>query len=163
MILLSWFYAKFMLPLVPKANEPFKLNYKSTSVTIYDSPLYLGILFIILMLTQCFWQTSAFYMFTQVFEKGILYEDVKFLEFQYKDKFLPITHRAFNIILFIFNIYFSSYFYYFALVQGTIYLMKTYPDYWFPYYQALFILLMRYWYILIAKIPNRLKERLKIN
>lgn len=150
MILLSWFYSKMLSPLVPKAEQPLKLSYKLASITIYESPLYLGIVAMILILTQCFWKTSVFYLFTQVFEKGLLYEDVKLLEVRYNDKFLPITHRAFNIILLLINIYFSSYFYYYAVIQGTIYLLKTFPQYWFHYYQALFIILLRYWDLLLS-------------
>jgi len=160
MILLSWFYAKLLSPLVPKADQPLEVSYKLASLTIYESPLYLGILMMILMLTQCFWKTSVFYMFTEVFDKGLLYEDVKFLEFKYNDKFLPVTHRVFNIILLMFNVYFSSYFYYYAVVQGTIYLMKTYPNYWFHYYQALFIIVLRYWHLILSNQKIRKLFRL---
>jgi len=160
MILLSWFYAKLLSPLVPKADQPLEVSYKLASLTIYESPLYLGILMMILMLTQCFWKTSVFYMFTEVFDKGLLYEDVKFLVFKYNDKFLPVTHRVFNIILLMFNVYFSSYFYYYAVVQGTIYLMKTYPNYWFHYYQALFIIVLRYWHLILSNQKIRKLFRL---
>jgi len=160
MILLSWFYAKLLSPLVPKADQPLNFSYKLASVSIYESPLYLGILMMILMLTQCFWKTSVFYMFTQVFDKGLLYEDVKLLEMKYNDKFLPITHRAFNIILLLINIYFSNYFYYYATVQGIIYFMKTYPDYWYQYYQALFIIVMRYWDFILSNQKIRKLFRL---
>lgn len=160
MILLSWFYAKILSPFVPKSDQPVHFSYKFASITIHESPLYLGILMMILMVTQCFWKTSVFYMFTQVFEKGLLYEDVKFLEIQYKNKRLPITHRAFNIILLLMNIYFSTYFYYYAAVQSIIYLMKTYPEYWFHYYQALVIVVMRYWDMVLSNQKIRKLLRL---
>lgn len=149
-------------PLIPKSEQPVQLSYKLASLIIYESPLYLGIIAMILILCQCFWKTSVFYLFTQVFEKGVLYEDVKLLELRYNDKFLPITHRAFNIVLLLINMYYSRYFYYYAAIQGTIYFMKTYPNYWFQYYQALLIIALRYWDLFLShpKIKKLFRLRL---